>query len=264
MVPSVTGRFFSTKSSSRSSGLPTSGLTMPLAPLGITWADTALVPSVISDTSAVPPVTRLTLPARPPAAITGWFFLIPSSRAGVDLHRRVPDGGRAGDHARGHRAGGLREAGGAVQAQQAAQLRGVALGGGRPAELLAQALDLGLQLLVLVLGVHGVAEPAEQVAEGLERLAGAGLQRRERGLGAALERAERASGLAEGGGEHDHREDDEDRQGRPSPADHFAVEHSVPPLRRRANDAGCFGNSCWRGEWPRTPRGSGLTRLRRT
>ncbi len=96
--------------------MPTSGLTMPLAPLGMTWADTALVPSVISDTSAVPPVTRLTLPARPPAAITGWFFLMPSSEpASIFTDEYQTVGERAITRAAtGPR--GLREAGGAVAA----------------------------------------------------------------------------------------------------------------------------------------------------
>ena len=34
---------------------------------------------MIRRTSAVPPVTVVTLPIRPPAAITGWFSRTPSS-----------------------------------------------------------------------------------------------------------------------------------------------------------------------------------------
>jgi hypothetical protein len=44
----------------------------------MTWAGTLLDASVISVTSLVPPVTLVTLPARPPAAITGWFSSTPS------------------------------------------------------------------------------------------------------------------------------------------------------------------------------------------
>ena len=59
----------------------------PVAPDGITWAPTPIEASVISVTSAVPPLTLVTLPARPPtspwsgslpAAITGWFTRMPS------------------------------------------------------------------------------------------------------------------------------------------------------------------------------------------
>ena len=76
-----------TRSSSRSRGSPTSGRTTPAAPAGITWAPTPIDASVISVTSAVPPVTFETLPARPPsvglesseaAAITGWSSSTPS------------------------------------------------------------------------------------------------------------------------------------------------------------------------------------------
>ena len=48
-------------------------------------------------------------------------------------------------------------------------------------------IDLALERLVLVLGVDGVADPAEQVAHRLERAARARLDRRERLLRAALE-----------------------------------------------------------------------------
>jgi hypothetical protein len=51
---------------------------MPFAPFGMTCAETALEASVIRVTSLVPPVTRVTLPTRPPAAITGWFSSTPS------------------------------------------------------------------------------------------------------------------------------------------------------------------------------------------
>src|SRR3954465_2893409 len=51
---------------------------MPFAPCGMTWAETALEASVMRVTSAVPPVTRVILPARPPEAITGWSIFTPS------------------------------------------------------------------------------------------------------------------------------------------------------------------------------------------
>ena len=81
IVPSVTRRPPSTKSRSRSRGFPTSGFTTPAAPAGMIWAATPLDASVSKVASAVPPVTRVTLPAKPPtgprsdgllaAAITG-------------------------------------------------------------------------------------------------------------------------------------------------------------------------------------------------
>jgi hypothetical protein len=78
VVPALTRLPFSTKSSRSFLGLPTSGWTMPLAPSGTIWAETALEASVISVTSAVPPVTLVTLPASPPEAITGWSTRTPS------------------------------------------------------------------------------------------------------------------------------------------------------------------------------------------
>ena len=51
---------------------------MPLEPSGITSADTALDSSVISVTTDSPPLTEVTLPARPPAAITGSSICTPS------------------------------------------------------------------------------------------------------------------------------------------------------------------------------------------
>src|SRR5215210_3616890 len=77
----------STNSIRRSRGLPTAGRTTPVAPEGITCAPTPIEASVISVTSAVPPVTFVTFPTRPPtsfasgslpAAITGWFTRTPS------------------------------------------------------------------------------------------------------------------------------------------------------------------------------------------
>src|SRR5215207_9663595 len=77
----------STNSISRSRGLPTAGRTTPVAPDGITWAATPIEASVIRVTSAVPLLTLVTLPARPPtspasgslpAASTGWSSFTPS------------------------------------------------------------------------------------------------------------------------------------------------------------------------------------------
>ena len=100
VVPSLTRLPFSTKSSSSLLGLPTSGCTMPLAPSGTIWADTALEASVSSVTSAVPPVTLVTLPGQPAGRDHRLVHAHTVARALVDLHGRVPDGGRAGDHAR--------------------------------------------------------------------------------------------------------------------------------------------------------------------
>src|SRR3954447_12961952 len=81
VVPALTRLPFSTKSSSSFLGLPTSGWTMPLAPSGTIWADTALEASVISVTSAVPPVTLVTLPARPAEATHRLFAFTPAAQA---------------------------------------------------------------------------------------------------------------------------------------------------------------------------------------
>jgi hypothetical protein len=62
------------------------------------------------------------------------------------------------------------------------------------------------ELVALVLGVERVAEPAEQVAERLERAVGALLDRREHLHRAALDGVQAAAGgLAEVGGEQEQR-----------------------------------------------------------
>src|SRR4051794_457180 len=66
------------KSSSREFGSPASGSTTPSAPLGSTRAETALVWSVMSVTSAVPPVVAVTLPTSPSPVTTGSFTRTPS------------------------------------------------------------------------------------------------------------------------------------------------------------------------------------------
>src|SRR6185437_6465846 len=104
----------------------------------------------------------------------------------VDLDARVPDRRRARYHPRRDGLGPLREALLVLQPDQPLELRDVALGGLGLGERGAEALDLLLQVLVLLLRVEGVARPAEQVADRLERAAGACLDRNERLLGAAL------------------------------------------------------------------------------
>src|SRR3954447_11804184 len=65
------------KSSSRLLGSPTSGFATPSGPFGSTLAETALRPSVIRVTSAVPFVTSVTRPASPSPVTTGSLIFPP-------------------------------------------------------------------------------------------------------------------------------------------------------------------------------------------
>src|SRR5437764_6659265 len=74
----LTTRFLAeTKSSSRSLGLPTAGLTIPLTPVSATLADTPDVWSVIRVTCATVAVTEVTLPTSPSPSTTGWSTCTP-------------------------------------------------------------------------------------------------------------------------------------------------------------------------------------------
>ena len=97
-------------------------------------------------------------------------------------------------------------------------------------EIRAQALDLVLELGVLILGVDRVASPTDEIAEGLDGTAGPRLDRRERLLGPALKGVKGT-----------------------------AARDPRPAAARRVSDAGSFGNSCCCDEWPRTPRGCDLS-----
>ena len=138
VVPSVTRRPRWTKSSSRSSGWPTSGLTMPVAPSGITWAETALEASVISVTSDGAAGDPRDLADQAAGGDHRLVDLDAVAGALVDLDARVPDGGRAGDHPRGHRLGARPGTSRVVQVDDRPQLRGVALGRLGLGHLLAQ------------------------------------------------------------------------------------------------------------------------------
>ena len=131
-------------------------------------------PSVISATSAVPPVTLVILPARPPSVgLTGRDHGLVEADSVLDpLSILMLEYQTVGERAI------TRAVTGSVPrrnlldaARPALQLRGVALRGARARELGAELVDLLLELLVLVLGVDGVAHPAEQVATGLRRRA---------------------------------------------------------------------------------------------
>ena len=91
-------------------------------------------------------------------------------------------------------------------------------------DLLAQRVALLLELVALVLGVQGRAEPPEEVAEGLDDAVGALLDRSEHLHRTALDAVQAAgAGFAEVGGEQDQRERDEDGQDRPASPHRFVV-----------------------------------------
>ena len=186
-----------TKLEQQVAGLPTGGFTSPVvAGRCTTWADTPLVWSVISVT-----IERrrrrpsVTLPTRPSPLITGWSTRTPSLEPLSIVDRRVPDGRRAADHARGDRlvaVDAAAELSSPTSARSCAFSRSRGLG----------AVDLRcaarrarlLQLVALGLGVERVAEPADEVADRLERAAGALLDRREHLHDAALDGVQRAAG----------------------------------------------------------------------
>ena len=92
------------KSSSRSSGSPATGATIPVGPVGQRpRAETALSGSVISSTWALPPVTSRIRPTRPSPLITASFRSIPELEPLSIVDRREPDRRRAPDHPRGDR-----------------------------------------------------------------------------------------------------------------------------------------------------------------
>ena len=76
--PRWTSLLESMKSRISSSGLPTSGLTMPCTPCGTTLAETALEWSVIRVTWAEPPCHRGTRPTSPSPSTTGSSTATPS------------------------------------------------------------------------------------------------------------------------------------------------------------------------------------------
>ena len=123
------------------------------------------------------------------------------------------------------------------------------------------------RVVEVALGRDGVADPAEQVADGLERAARALLDRGDDLEDAALHAVQRAAGgLAEVGGEEDQGAGDEQPEDCPSPANRLVV-HVVRDSKawsvtaRRANAAGAgSSNSCSCGGSPRTPRASGPSR----
>src|SRR5262245_47977521 len=78
IAPGLIVLFELMKSSSSALGLPASGSTTPSGPLGRTCAETALVWSVISVTSDVPPVVAVTLPTSPSPVTTGSLARTPS------------------------------------------------------------------------------------------------------------------------------------------------------------------------------------------
>ena len=269
MVPSVTRRPFSMKSSSRSSGLPTSGLTMPLAPSGITWADTAL--ERVGDQRDLGGAAgdARDLAGQPAGGDHRLVLAHAVARALVDLHAsstRRWASGRSRARPRGSVPCGKPSE--RPELDQAAQLLGVARARSRPRRAAcAGPRPRPCSSSFSPLASKRVAEPAEQVARtGLSaRLAPVS-------IGANASWAPRWSvwkkpppGLAEVGGEHDDGQRDEYRQRRPSAADHLAVEHfRAPPEPPPVSGGGSFGNSCCCGGWPRTPRGCGRSRPPRT
>src|SRR5205085_4577645 len=145
-------------------------------------------------------------------------------------------------------------------------------------DLLQQSVALGLQLVALLLRARRVAEPAEQVADRLERAARALLYRREHRDDAALHAVQRAPGrLAEVGGQQDQGDDDEQYEDCTATTNLLVV-HGWSGSKAgcscamalddesaiSSGGAGCSLHSCATDGSPRTPRASDPTRPRRT
>ena len=128
VAPLRTARPFCTKSSSRSDGFPTVAFTSPLGPSGTSCADTPR--RVIGDQRHARRATGHVRHAadEPGAADDRLVRAHAGARALVDRDRRVPHGRGAADHPRAHRVIAVREAAGAVQPDQRAELARVALG----------------------------------------------------------------------------------------------------------------------------------------
>ena len=234
----------------------------------------AIVWSVISVTCAASPVTFVTLPTSPPLPVGGDHRLScadAGARALVDRDRRVPERRRAADHARGDR---LRRRRAPLLPSSSSRLRSCAFScvapRSAPTTLAAQLVALAcVRSLTLALGVERVADPAEEVADGLERAAGALLDRRDDLEDAALDGVQAAAGrLAEVGGQEDQGADDEQREHCPPPANRLvvhvtAVSKACGPGALVAAPAGCCGILVGAVDRPRTPRASGPSRPRR-
>src|SRR4029078_5387980 len=127
-----------------------------------------------------------------------------------------------------------------------------------------------LELVALVLGLQGRAEPPEEVAEGLHDAVGTLLDRSEHLHRIALDAVQAAgAGFAEVGGEQDQRERQQDGQDRPASPHRFVVHaESVSKMVAFviAWAAGCCYASCCgsNGEWLRTPPANARSRPRHT
>ena len=209
------------KSSTRSSGSPTEGRITPWTPVGSTFAETALVWSVIRFTCEELRCTAETSPTRPSPLITGSSTTTPSplprsivtdecQTVGERAMTRPVTGSNAdvGDHRV------------AVEFEQLAQLRVLLqrlLAGHR--------LDPDLRQFVLEAAVfaarfEGLVEPVDEVAGGLQRPVGDPLQRAEDRADAVLDAA-RAPAV--GDRQEQERAEDEEREYRPTAAYLLAI-----------------------------------------
>ena len=136
----------------------------PPTPVSLTSArETPLVWSVIERARRASPATRRRPCRRSPCrpSMTGWSARTPS-RSPCRSDRRVPERRRAADDARGDRAV-VGDAGAAVEAEQAAQLRVLAGRGLASAIACARSASRSWrELLDVALGVERVADPAER------------------------------------------------------------------------------------------------------
>ena len=239
----------------RSFGRPASTWITPPTPLSATRAPTAVRWSVSSVTIAEFDVAVVTTPTRPSGLTTGWFGRTPSLvplLMSTWLHQTLG----SWPMTRAATGPSSVEAAGLVEVEQAAQLVVLARGGGAGDGLLAQRVALGAQLLDLALGVDRVADPADEVAHGLERPARPLLDRGDDLDDAPLHGVQPAAGgLAEVGGEEDQGAGDKQSEDCPASADRLVVHvESVTQslcgvaAARSSSGVGCdSSNSCSSG-----------------
>ena len=179
--------------------------------------------SVSSVTCAAPLKTAVTRPMSASSFMTGWPTRTPSLEPLSMLIVAYQTVGEVADDAAGLRAVVLQPER-AARLEQLAHLAVLVQRVVADRELRAQAVALGGQVLDLALGVQRVAEPAEEVAHGLQRAARALLHRVEHLARAALHPVQgAAAGLAEVRGQEDQGADDEQSEDCPAPPDRLVV-----------------------------------------
>ena len=195
---------------------------MPVALLVPIRAETPIALSVMRSTWAPSEATWATLPTRPSPLMTGSLTRTPAASPLSMSTVEYQMFGDFADHRGGHRV--VVADAELVEVVEREQLAVGAFFGLVGDQFAAQFVGLLEQLVALAFGVQRVAEPAEQVAHGLQRLVGAVLDRRDDRQEVALHAVQApARRLAEVGGQQQQREHDEQHKHRSSTPDRLVV-----------------------------------------